>query len=299
MCSGFISQNTTWRWCFYSTSIFTACVQVVGYFSLQETYAPKLLAWKREKLRKETGNADLHTEYDRPDKTLSHLLKTAMQRPFIFLGTQPIIQCLAVYMAYLYGLMYLMLSTFPLLWVQHYKESPGIGSLNFISMGLGFFLGTQVTAPLNDMLYRRLKRKNHGVGKPEFRVPMMVPASLLVPIGLFWYGWSAQAHVHWILPNIGACIFCAGTIVGFQCIQTYLVDSYTRFAASAIAAATVLRSLAGFGFPLFAPAMFAALDFGWGNSVLGFVAIGLGLPGPFMLWKFGEKLRGKSRYAAS
>lgn len=295
---GFIAQNTTWRWCFWATSIFTAVVQGFGIFYLQETYAPKLLAWKRDKLRKETGNMDLHTEYDSPDKTLINTLKVALQRPFRLLGTQPIVQVLACYMAYLYGLMYLMLSTFPLLWSDRYHESTGIGSLNFISMGLGFFLGTQTCAPLNDAIYRRLKKKNNGVGKPEFRVPMMIPASIVVPIGLFWYGWSAQAGVHWIMPNIGACIFCAGTIVGFQCIQTYLVDSYTRYAASAIAAATVLRSLAGFGFPLFAPAMFNALDFGWGNSLLGFVAIALGVPAPFLLWNFGAKLRGRSQYAA-
>jgi MFS family permease len=295
---GFISQNTTWRWCFYATTIFTAIVQCFGLFFLQETYAPKLLQWKRDKLRKETGNMKLHTEFDSPDRTLLTTIKVAMKRPFKLLGTQPIVQVLACYMAYLYGLMYLMLSTFPLLWSDRYGMSVGIGSLNFISMGLGFFLGTQITAPLNDALYRRLKKKNNGVGKPEFRVPMMIPASLLVPIGLFWYGWSAQAQVHWIVPNIGACIFCAGTIIGFQCIQTYLVDSYTRYAASAIAAATVLRSLAGFGFPLFAPAMYNVLDFGWGNSLLGFVALALGVPAPFMLWKYGETLRERSKFAA-
>lgn len=295
---GFISENTTWRWCFYSTTIFTAIVQCFGVFFLQETYTPKLLEWKRDKLRKETGNMELHTEFDSPDRTLMTTIKIAMKRPFKLLGTQPIVQVLACYMAYLYGLMYLMLSTFPMLWEKTYGMSIGIGSLNFISMGLGFFLGTQITAPLNDALYRRLKKRNNGVGKPEFRVPLMIPASLLVPVGLFWYGWSAQHHLHWIMPNIGACLFCAGTIVGFQCIQTYLVDSYTRYAASAIAAATVLRSLAGFGFPLFAPAMYGALDFGWGNSLLGFVALGLGIPAPFMLWKYGEKLRGKSAFAA-
>ncbi|KAF2476305.1 major facilitator superfamily transporter [Lindgomyces ingoldianus] len=295
---GFISQNTTWRWCFWATTIFTAVVQCFGVLFLQETYAPKLLALKRDRLRKETGNMKLHTEYDSPDRTLAKTIKGALQRPFRLIATQPIVQVLACYMAYLYGLMYLTLSTFPLLWNDRYNESVGVGSLNFISMAVGFFLGTQICAPLNDAIYRRLKKRNNNVGKPEFRVPMMVPASLLVPIGLFWYGWSAQARVHWIMPNIGAAIFCAGTIVGFQCIQTYLVDSYTRYAASAIAAATVLRSLAGFGFPLFAPAMYNTLDFGWGNSLLGFIAIGLGVPAPFLLWKFGGLLRSRSKFAA-
>lgn len=194
--------------------------------------------------------------------------------------------------------MYLVLSTFPALWENAYHESVGIGSLNYISLGVGFFLGVQCVAPLNDVIYRRLKKGNHDIGRPEFRVPLMVPGAMLVPIGLFWYGWSAQAHVHWILPNIGAAIFCAGIIIGFQCIQTYLVDAYTRFAASAVASATVLRSLAGFGFPLFAPSMYNALGYGWGNSLLGFVAIAVGLPGPALLWFYGERLRSKSRFAA-
>ncbi|KAF2741346.1 MFS general substrate transporter [Polyplosphaeria fusca] len=295
---GFIAQNTTWRWCFWSTTIFTAIVQCFGFFLLQETYAPKLLGRKRDRLRKESGNQELHTEFDSPDKTLSKTLKIALQRPFRLLFTQPIVIVLACYMAYLYGLMYLMLSTFPILWEGRYGQSTGIGALNFISMGVGFFLGTQISAPLNDALYRRLRKLNNGVGKPEFRVPIMVPASLLVPIGLFWYGWSAQAKVFWLMPNIGVALFCAGTIIGFQSIQTYLVDSYTRYAASATAAATVLRSLAGFGFPLFAPAMLSALDFGWTNSVLGFIAIALGVPAPFMLWRFGEALRERSTFAA-
>jgi len=126
----------------------------------------------------------------------------------------------------------------------------------------------------------------------------MIPGAFLVPIGLLWYGWTSQAHTHWILPNIGAAIFAAGVIIGFQCIQTYIVDSYTRYAASAVGAATVLRSLAGFGFPLFAPYMYAKLHYGWGNSLLAFIAIALGWPAPILLWKFGEVLRKKSTFAA-
>lgn len=115
---------------------------------------------------------------------------------------------------------------------------------------------------------------------------------------VFRYGWTAQTHQHWILPNIGAAIFAAGGIVIFQCIQTYLIDGYTRFAASALAAVVFLRSLCGFGFPLFAPYMYDALDYGWGNSLLGFIGIGIGVPAPFLLWNYGPTLRSKSQYAA-
>lgn len=295
---GFIAENTTWRWVFYATSIVDGAIQISGLFFLQETYGPSILHKKAEKVRKETGNPEFKTEFEHPERTLLNTLRRSISRPFRLLGTQPIIQCLSVYMAFVYGLMYLVLSTFPNLWETRYNQSVGIGGLNFVSLGLGFFLGSQVCAPLNDRIYRRLKKRNNGTGKPEFRVPLMVPGAVLVPVGLFWYGWSAQARVHWIMPNIGACIFSAGTIISFQCIQTYIVDAYTLFAASGIAAATVLRSLAGFGFPLFAPYMYNALDYGWGNSLLAFIAIVLSIPAPFVLWKYGDKLRARSRFAA-
>ncbi|KAG4030662.1 hypothetical protein MFRU_011g01200 [Monilinia fructicola] len=295
---GFIAENTTWRWVFYATTIADAFIQMTGLFFLQETFAPVLLERKKQKLIKETGNQKYHTEWDIPDRSIATTLRISLTRPFKLLGTQVIIQVLALYMSFLYGLMYLVLSTFPGLWEGPYNESIGIGGLNYISLGIGFFLGTQICAPCQDRIYRALRARNNGIGKPEFRVPLMIPGALLVPVGLFWYGWSAQAKTHWIVPNIGAAIFAAGTITGFQCIQTYIVDAYTKYAASAIGAATVMRSLAGFGFPLFAPYMYAALDYGWGNSLLGFVAIGLGWPAPILLWMYGEKLRTRSTFAA-
>lgn len=295
----FISENTSWRWIFYATTITDALIQCAGLFLLRETYTPVLLRWRKEKLIKETGNTDLHTDFDDPDKTVSRTLATAFVRPFRLLFTQPIIQVLAIYMMYLYGLMYLVLSTFPGLWQISYGMSTGIGGLNYIALGLGFFLGAQICAPLQDRIYARLKRHyNVSVGRPEFRIPMMVPGAFMMPVGLIIYGWTAQYRVHWIGPDIGVVIFSGGVIIGFQAIQGFLVDSYTRYAASAVAAATVLRSLAGFGFPLFAPSLYAKLDYGWGNTMLAFIGVLIGWPGPILLWKYGEKLRAKSTFAA-
>ncbi|KAK7712942.1 hypothetical protein SLS63_012231 [Diaporthe eres] len=271
---------------------------VLGLFLLRETYTPVLLRWRKEKLIKETGNTDLHTDFDDPDKTVSKTLATAFVRPFRMLFTQPIIQVLAIYMMFLYGIMYLILSTFPGLWAS-YGMSTGIGGLNYIALGLGFFLGAQICAPFQDRIYARLKKHyNVSVGRPEFRIPMMVPGAILMPVGLVIYGWTAQYRVHWIGPDIGVVILSMGVIIGFQAIQGFLVDSYTRYAASAVAAATVLRSLAGFGFPLFAPSLYAKLDYGWGNTMLAFIGVVIGWPGPILLWKYGQQLREKSTFAA-
>lgn len=295
---GFVTEHTSWRWIFHATTVFAAVVQVNGFFFLRETYAPVILERKKKRLIKETGNTALYTAFDSPDRTFSQTLRTAMVRPFRLLGTQPIVQILALYMTYLYGLMYIMLSTFPALW-RSYGQGIGMGGLNYISLGVGFFLGAQVGAPLQDKIYAYLKKRDGvTVGRPEYRVPMIVPGALLVPMGLIIYGWTAQARTHWIFPNIGAALFAGGLITAYQCIQGFLVDTYTRYAASAVGAATVLRSLAGFGFPLFAPALYERLDYGWGSTLLAFLAIAIGWPAPVLLWKYGEALRRKSPFAA-
>lgn len=295
---GFIAQRTTWRWVFYATSIAAGLIGFVGFFTLRETYAAEILRRKKVKLIKLTGNKELHTEFETPNRKLSKHMRTAFERPFRMLFTQPIVQILALYIGYVYGVMYLVLASFPVLWEQVYGESIEIGGLNYISLGLGFWIGTQIAAKSADRIYKGLKAKHNGIAQSEFRVPLMIPGAILVPVGLVIYGWAAQKRTHWIVPNIGTAIFAAGNQMVFQCCQTYIVDAYTRFAASAIAATTVLRSLGGFAFPLFAQAMYNALGYGWGNSILALAGVVIGFPMPVLLWFYGAELRKKSQFAA-
>jgi hypothetical protein len=96
-----------WRWIFWVVSIADAVVQVLAFLFLSETYPPKILKVKADRLRKETGNKALRTEFETPDRTFFHSLRKNLMRPFIMLFTQPAIQITALYRAYLYGLMYL------------------------------------------------------------------------------------------------------------------------------------------------------------------------------------------------
>lgn len=227
-------------------------------------------------------------------------MRHALVRPFRLLFTQPIVMFLALYQAIIYGIIYLMLSTFPRLWTDIYHESVGIGGLNYISIMIGLTFGTQTGGRFVDYIYKRLsKTAEDGKGRPEFRVPILFISTALVSGGLFMYGWSAQARTHWIVPNIGAAIFSAGTSMTFTGLQTYTIDAYTVYAASAIGATAVARSTTGFGFPLFANAMYDALGWGWGNSVLAFATLAVGYSGSLTLWFFGRRLREASPFAAN
>ena len=75
-------------------------------------------------------------------------------------------------------------------------------------------------------------------------------------------------------------------------INMYIVDAYLVYAASGLAAITVIRSVGGALLPLAELRMYATLGLGWGNSILGFVAIAR-IPVPFLFLRYGERLRKK------
>ena len=149
---GFVVRYTDWQWMFYITSIASAAIQLVGLLALPETYGPIILQRKAARLRATCGNPNLRTEYADQRDGVVNVLAQAFVRPCKLLATQMIVQVLALYTAFVYGLMYLALSTFAAVWVELYHEHPDIACLNYLSLGIGFTLGTQVCAPINDRL---------------------------------------------------------------------------------------------------------------------------------------------------
>lgn len=298
---GFITQYSSWRWSFWAISIANACIQLAAIFFYRETFPPVLLRRKAQRLRRETGNAALHAKGEEESskaQSFVSILRTAFSRPFLFLTTQPIIQVFALYIAYCHGLLYLVLTTFAHLWTTRYHETISISGLNYIALATGYIIGTQSCARLTDKLYQHLKTsRGQGIGYPEYRLPLVIPGSIAILVGLLWYGWSAEKGVHWIIPDLGIAVFAVGLKYTLQSTQLYLLDVYPTYAASAGAASMFLRSLAGFTFPLFAPYLYDRLGYGWGNSVLCLTILLIGLPAPFLLWRYGPTLRKRSLYA--
>jgi len=142
------------------------------------------------------------------------------------------------------GYIYLLFTTFPVLFGTIYHENIGIIGLNYIGLGVGAVFGLGSTLIANKV-YQRLSDANGGKGLPEYRLPTLFITAWFLPVSLFWYGWSAEAEIHWIMPVVGTMWFGIGIVSIFVAIQNYLVDGF-KYAASALAAATVLRALFGY-----------------------------------------------------
>ncbi|KAJ7696698.1 MFS polyamine transporter [Mycena rosella] len=299
LCGAFISQQSTWRWVFWSTTIVDVAIGILGIFCYRESYAPYILGQKANRIRKamdaEKGPVRrVRSKFAREDRSWQRIIQTALTRPFTIFYHEPIVQLLGIYMAFIYGVLYLFLTSMPLMFQGTYDENVGISGLNYIALGLGITGASQINARFMDHIFKRLKEKNGGAGEPEYRLPSMVPGTIFLPVGLLITGWAVEAHVHWIVPDIGIALVGAGVILNFQAIQIYVVDAFTLYAASALAAVAFLRCLCGFGFPLFAAQMYVKFGYGKGNTILAVVAIVLGCPSPWLFWKYGKQIRMRS-----
>jgi len=296
-----VAERSDWRWVFYATSMVDVVIQIAGFFFLKETFAPILLERKAVDIRKMLDDAEkrkhVRTVFEGEHRRWQSIMAKALLRPFTLFAYEPILQLLGIYMAFVYGLLYLFLTTLPTTFEGVYQEAPGIAGLNYIALGIGLTGASQISGRLLDRVYVYFKNKNGDNGRPEYRLPPMMFGTAFLPIGLFLAGWTTENRVHWIVPDIGIAFVGAGIGLTFQGIQTYVIDAFTIYAASALAAITFLRSLAGFCFPLFAPAMYKALGFGKGDTILAIFAIVVGCPAPWLFWLYGERIRKASRHA--
>ena len=293
ICGGFIGETIGWRWVFWILLI-AGGVLCFGIECLnRETYAPVLLRRKTAWLVKELGREDLRSAYQAEGQdTASPLtvLRRGLYRPVILLCKSPIIFLLSTYMALVYGLLYLFFTTISSVFENNYGFSTGLSGLAYLGIGIGFFVGLGIIAVTNDRIVMNLTARNNGNYAPEMRLPVMTISAFVIPISFFWYGWTAEKHVHWIVPIIGMFPFGVGMLGVYMPIQTYIIDCYPAHAASANAALTATRSLLGALLPLAGPKMFQSLGLGWGNSLLGFLALAF-VPAPILFNRYGQKIR--------
>jgi MFS family permease len=134
------------------------------------------------------------------------------------------------------------------------------------------------------------KRAGVGSAKPEHRLPILFVGSFVMPIGLFLYGWTVNPKIHWMVPLVGLWLIGLGLTVTVVPVRTYLADVFAEYAASAIAAGVFFQTVAGAVLPLAGPPVYAKLGYAWGNSLLGFIALGFA-PLPIFFYRYGRALR--------
>lgn len=267
---------------------------MICFIVLRETYAPILLARKAARLRGETGNAKYQSTLDQDGNT-QDLLKRSIVRPLRLLLFYPIVTLMCLYIAILYGTIYLFYATFAFVFQDVYSFSTSSSGLVFIACGIGTLVGLGYLALVSDSNLKKQER-SRGTMTPEDRLPYTItcPGAVTYSIGIFLYGWGVEHRAHWIVPQIGTALTGFGYILIFTAIQTYLIDAFEAYSASVTAANAVLRGLAGALLPLSGLELYKALGWDWGNYLLALVALAFA-PSLWVFAVYGARIRQSKR----
>ncbi|KAI9728075.1 MAG: hypothetical protein M1834_007791 [Cirrosporium novae-zelandiae] len=289
-----VQSYLRWRWTEYITGTAMLFILFLDVLLLDESYPPVLLVYKARRLRHESGNWALHARHEEWDVNLRDLAEKFLIRPFQMLAT-PICFFVALYAAFVYGILYLNLAAFPIEFEETRGWNQVVGELPFLAIFLGILIGAVLNIVNQKFYVRRLKANNYRP-VPEARLPPMMAGSVLFAVGLFIFAWTSPKDIHWIAPCIGAMCIGFGFFTIFQAALNYLVDTFQMYAASAIAANTFLRSMFAGVFPLFVNPMFHNLGIPWAASILAFFAVAL-IPIPYLFYIYGKRIRARGKWS--
>ncbi|EYE97665.1 MFS transporter [Aspergillus ruber CBS 135680] len=294
---GFLGEAAGWRWVLGLLAAFTGVIWLVITFCLPETYAPVLLRRRAEKLSEVTGKVyQSRLDIDRGGVSTLQMLKTSLSRPWILLFREPIVLLSSIYMAIIYGTLYMLFAAYPIVFQEVRGWSQGIGGLAFVGVLVGMMIAFTYTL-IDNLKYMKLAHKTTGRLPPEMRLPIGIVGAISLPIGLFWFAWTNSPSIHWLCSVAAGAPFGFGMVLVFLGVMNYLVDSYTIFAASVLAANSALRSLFGAIFPLFTTYMYHNLGIHWATCIPAFLAVAC-IPFPIIFYFYGPRIRKRCTYAA-
>ncbi|ETI26664.1 hypothetical protein G647_10324 [Cladophialophora carrionii CBS 160.54] len=292
---GFITQSHLgWRWTAWITLIMAALFGCIGLAVIPETSAARILQIKAKRLRYETKNWALHAKADESRVDFETITRIYLVRPFVMVVQEPILALITVYMSFIYGIIYLLFEAYPISFQEERGWNAGVGSLPFAAFIVGIAMGTGVIAWSTRTNFARAFKK-HGKVVPEERLPPMIVGAAVLPIGLFIFAWTSNPHITWVPQVLATALLGMGCLITFWQGINYIIDCYGFYSNSAIAINTFIRSIAGAGFPLFAPAMYHNLGVAWATSLLGFLCL-VFFPVPVLFYKYGSRIRERSRF---
>ena len=210
-----------------------------------------------------------------------------------------VVLLLSVYMAIIYGTLYMCFGAFPIVYAETRHWSQGISGLAFLGVAVGMISAVIYAIPDNNRYLRAedsAKAKGERAAPPEARLPPGMIGAVCIPIGLFIFAWTNYPSIHWSVSIIFTAPFGFGMVLVFLSIMNYLIDAYTIYAASVLAASSVLRSTFGAVFPLFTTYMYDGLGIHWASTIPAFLALAC-LPFPFLFSKFGPRIRLSCKYS--
>lgn len=304
MISGIAVDSLGWRWIFYIQLMTIGVTVLLILLIFKETRSNVILARMcialnnitAERASSDESSSPIRVQFEpqNAEKKLSiSVIQTAFAFPLRLLISEPVVFCFSLWASFAWAILYMQFNSIGIVFRDVYGfDSTQVGAVYTTVVGASF-IGT-ILAIVQDPITRKIWPER--MNTPEGRLISPGISSILLPAGLFWFGWTSNPDIPWISPAlaIGACTM--GIFSIYLAVFNYLADTYGRFASSAQAAQSMCRNLLAGIFPLFTHIMLRNLTYKGAGSMLG--GIGLVLTAiPWLLSFYGKRIRGKSPFA--
>ncbi|CAG8112857.1 unnamed protein product [Penicillium salamii] len=254
-----------------------------------ETYAPVILKRRAARLRKESGNPNIITEMEKTKPSFREIARTSLIRPITMIMTEPVLDLMCMYIVLIYSMLYAFFFAYPVIFGDLYGYNDGQIGLMFIPILIGAAFALAVTPAIENRFRRTCAIRSPT---PEDRLLAALIGAPFIPIAFFLLGATSYKHIIWVGPASSGIAFGFGMVLCYYAVNNYIIDSYQKYAASALAAKVFLRSGGGAAFPLFTTQMYDRLGLQWASWLLAFIGLAMVLI-PYVFWMFGGKLRAK------
>lgn len=212
---GFITMSYLgWRWTEYITAIMAFFLGTLGFLIVPETFEPVLLKRRAQRLRHETRNWALHAKSEENPVDLKLIAHKYILRPFIMLTLEPILVLITLYMGFIYGFLYLCFEAYPVSFEEERGWNMGVGELPFIAVTVGVLVGCVIIIAFTKMRFQRIFQQTGKVVPEERLIPMMI-GGILLPAGMFWFGWTSSPNITWVPQVIAGGFLGAGVLLIF------------------------------------------------------------------------------------
>lgn len=224
---GFIvTSHLGWRWTEYIVSFMGFLAFGLDLIFMNETYPPVILVEKASELRRRTLNWGIHAKQEEIEVDFRELVSKNFSRPLRLLFFEPIVALISIYMAFIYGILYLFLTAYPFVFEGVHHMTPGVSGLTFFGMIVGELIAG-IAVLLQQPWYTRKLVANNGISVPEWRLPSVIAGGIAFTIGIFWFGWTGyRADIPWIVPTLSGLLTGFGLMSIFLQALNYLVDAY-------------------------------------------------------------------------
>ncbi|KAH7007171.1 putative MFS multidrug transporter [Ilyonectria destructans] len=289
-----IFQFLSWRWIGYIELIWTGALFPLFIVALPESRGSAILRNRAKKLR--AKGQKTYTKEELDTTPLYQIVLKSMQRPLFMLCTEPVVSIATLWSAFSLGTIYLFTQSVEQVFGELYGWDAVQAGYLQAAIVTGDVLGWLSTLYTNKWYYNSAKRNTEipNTPIPEARLyGALVGGFFGVSGGMFVYAWTSYPSIHWIAPAIGLAMVGFGTTAVVIGIANYLVDAYSIYAGSAVAAIGLGENVFIAFLPLAAQSMYATLGFHWASSLLGFVSLILaGAPIAVFIW--GRQIRNRS-----